>query len=79
MAFNATWAPGPEAVAGMQVVGIHHNQPALVMYLDQDSIAITTPGGPATWPEFVRFLRELRDAADEMVKVLQIEPGEPGT
>jgi hypothetical protein len=50
-----------------------------VTYLDKDSIAITTPGGPATWPEFVRFLRELRDAADEMVKVLQTEPSEPGT
>ncbi len=79
MTFNATLAPGPEAVAGMQLVGIHHNQPALVMFLDKDSLSITAPGGPATWPEFVRFLRELRDAADEMVKVLQIEPGEPGT
>jgi hypothetical protein len=68
MAFNATWSPGSEAVAGMQVIGMHANQPALVMYLDPESLAIMAPGGPATWPEFVRFLRELRDGADEMAE-----------
>jgi hypothetical protein len=72
MPFNATWMPGPEAVAGMHTTGMHTDQTALVMYLDKDSLAIMAPGGPATWPEFVRFLRELRDGAEEMAAFFDV-------
>jgi hypothetical protein len=30
------------------------------------------PGGPATWPEFVRFLRQLRDGADELAEYFDL-------
>ena len=73
MAFNATWSPGPDAVAGMQNVGLHTDQPVLVMYLDQESLAIMAPRGRATWPEFVRFLRQLRDGAEEMADFFETE------
>jgi hypothetical protein len=43
MAFNATWMPGPEAVAGMHTTGLHTDQTALVMHLDKDSLAIMAP------------------------------------
>ena len=72
MAFNATWSPGPDAVAGMQNVGLHTDQPVLVMYLDQESLAIMAPRGRAAWPEFVRFLRQLRDGAEEMAEFFDL-------
>jgi hypothetical protein len=72
MAFNATWSPGTDAVAGMRVKGMHTDQAALVMFLDPESLAIMAPGGPATWPEFVRFLRQLRDGADELAKYFDL-------
>ena len=73
MAFNATWSPGPEAVAGMQNVGLHTDQPVLVMYLDQESLAIVAPRGRATWPESVRFRPQLRDRAEEMADCFETE------
>jgi hypothetical protein len=72
MAFNATWSPGPQAVAGMQNVGLHTDQPVLVMYLDQESLAIMALRGRAMWPEFVRFLRQLRDGAEEMAEFFDL-------
>ena len=73
MAFNATWSPGPDAVAGMQNVGLHTDQPVLVMYLDQESLAIVAPRGRATWPESVRFRPQLRDRAEEMADCFETE------
>jgi hypothetical protein len=66
MMFDTALTPGPGAVEGMRVLGMHTDQPALVIFFDPESLAITVPGGPATWPEFVRFLRQLRDGAEEM-------------
>ncbi|MEU3273338.1 hypothetical protein ABZ639_21080 [Saccharomonospora sp. NPDC006951] len=54
----------------MQVVSGHHDQAALVIYLDPDSFAILPPRDPAQWPKFVRMLRELRDGADELARFL---------
>ncbi|ASR34375.1 hypothetical protein BAY61_04490 [Prauserella marina] len=71
MTFNATWSPGPEAVAGMQMVSGAHDQVALVIYLDPDSLAILAPRDPVRWTGFVRMLRELRDGADEMANFLE--------
>ncbi|UMP04137.1 hypothetical protein [Amycolatopsis sp. EV170708-02-1] len=68
MAFNALWKPGPKAVAGMQ--GNGSANPALVIYLDPDSLAILPPADPAMWPEFIRLLREVRDGADELAVFL---------
>jgi hypothetical protein len=73
MEFTATWSPGPDAVAGMQNVGLHTDQPVLVMYLDQESLAIMAPRGRATWPKFVRFRPRLRDGADEMADFFETE------
>jgi hypothetical protein len=68
MAFNGTWVPGPEAVAGVQNLGANFSRAALVMYLDRESLAIMAPGAPVEWPEFVRFLRQLRVATEEMIE-----------
>ncbi|MGW4130857.1 hypothetical protein [Amycolatopsis japonica] len=68
MAFNAMWKPGPRAVAGMQ--GNGSANPALVIYLDPDSLAILPPSDPAAWPEFIRLLRQIRDSADELAVFL---------
>lgn len=70
MTFNATWSPGPDAAAGMQVISGIHDQAALVIYLDPDSLAIVPPRDPVEWPGFVRMLRELRDGADQLVRFL---------
>ncbi len=68
MAFNAMWKPGRQAVAGMQ--GNASANPALVIYLDPDSLAIPPPSDPAAWPEFIRLLRQIRDSADELAVFL---------
>lgn len=68
MAFNAMWKPGAQAVAGMQ--GSGSANPALVIYLDPDSLAILPPADPAEWPEFIRLLRQIRDASDELAAFL---------
>ncbi len=68
MAFNAMWKPGSQAVAGMQ--GFGSANPALVIYLDPDSLAIMPPSDPAEWPEFIRLLRQIRDGSDELAVFL---------
>jgi hypothetical protein len=62
MAFNAMWKPGPEAAAGMHVHDTT-SQPALVIYLDPDSLAIMPPRDEEDWPDFIRLMHELRDSA----------------
>ncbi|GLY67270.1 hypothetical protein [Amycolatopsis taiwanensis] len=62
MAFNAMWKPGPEAVAGMHLHDTT-SQPALVIYLDPDSLAIMPPRDQDDWPDFIRLMHELRDGA----------------
>lgn len=42
------------------------NPPALVIYLDPDSLAILPPADPAKWPEFIRLLHEVRDGASDL-------------
>ncbi|MFJ8910841.1 hypothetical protein [Amycolatopsis sp. NPDC102389] len=64
MAFNAMRKPGRQAVAGMQRNGSAN--PALVIYLDSDSLAILPPSDPDECPEFIRLLRQIRDSADEL-------------
>lgn len=71
LTFNATWSPGPDAVAGMHMVSGANDQVALLIYLDPDSLAIMPPRDPAQWAGFVRMLRELRDGADEMADFLE--------
>jgi hypothetical protein len=74
MVLDAALTPGPGAVAGMRILGRHTDQPALVIFFDPGCLAITVPGGPTTWPEFVRFLRQPRDGADEMASFLDNNP-----
>ncbi|MET7990292.1 hypothetical protein ABZU76_05215 [Amycolatopsis sp. NPDC005232] len=69
MAFNATWTPGAEAVAGMHQLG-STSLPGLVLYLDPDSLAIAPPADPALWPRFAEFLRQLRDGAEQLAVVV---------
>ncbi|MFD1044154.1 hypothetical protein ACFQ1S_00365 [Kibdelosporangium lantanae] len=69
MAFNATWVPGPNAVAGLQRIGTH-GPPVLVIYVDPDSLAIPAPRTPSEYPAFARFLRELATSAAEMAVLL---------
>ncbi|MBN6036035.1 hypothetical protein [Amycolatopsis sp. 195334CR] len=76
MAFNATWFPGPEAVAGMQQLGSAQELAALVIYLDPDSLAIMPPTDPAEWPRFIGLLRQLRDGAAELADHLARSGGE---
>jgi hypothetical protein len=75
MALNATWSPGPGPgpAGGMQNVALHTDHPMLVMFLDQESLAIMAPRGRATWPEFMRFRPQLRDGAEEMADIFETE------
>jgi hypothetical protein len=66
MSFSATTIPGPKAVAAVQILGRIQHQPAVVLYLDPDRVVIGPPQSPAEWPEFLRFLRDVRDAVDNM-------------
>jgi hypothetical protein len=72
VAFNATWTPGPDAVAGMHVSG-PETLPGLVLYLD---MAITPPADPTQWRAFAMFLRQLRDGADQLAAVLDAQAGQ---
>lgn len=74
MVLDAVLTPGPGAVAGMRVLGRYTDQPALVIFFDPECLAIGVPGGPGTWPEFVRFLRQLRDGAEELAAFLDNNP-----
>jgi hypothetical protein len=69
MAFNAMWKPGPDATAGMHLNG-NASEPALVIYLDPDSLAIMAPRNPREWPDFIRLMNELRDGATEVAEHL---------
>ena len=65
MAFNAMWKPGPEAAAGMHM-NDRTSEPALVIYLDPDSLAIVPPRDQEEWPAFIRLMHDLRDGATEV-------------
>jgi hypothetical protein len=65
--FSATWTPGADATAGLRILGVAHPQAALVLTSGQHSLTLGAPVNPQEWPEFVRFLRELRDGADEFM------------
>src|SRR5947208_2066828 len=73
MAFNAMWKPGPDAAAGMHVNG-NTSEPALVIYLDPDSLAIMPPHDQEQWPEFIRLMHELASAATEVADRLRASP-----
>ncbi|TCP57279.1 hypothetical protein EV191_1011233 [Tamaricihabitans halophyticus] len=77
MSSNATWSPGPDAVAGMRVLGMASDSAGLVIYLHPDSLAITPPADPAQWPAFVRLMREIRDGADELARFM--DQGQPSS
>lgn len=70
MAFNATWSPGPEAVADMQILGMVHGEVALVVHLDPDTLAIVPPRSPTEWPRFVGLLRQISEGADKLATFL---------
>ena len=72
MPFNATWTPGPEAMAGMHASG-PETLPGLVLYLDKGSLAITSPTNPTRW---WASLRQFRDGADRLVVVLDAQAGQ---
>ncbi|WP_370948172.1 hypothetical protein AB5J62_14100 [Amycolatopsis sp. cg5] len=63
--------PGLNAMAGMRNVG--RDPAVLVLTLDPGSLVIAAPGGPVMWPEFVRFLHQLRDGVDEMIETFDLE------
>jgi len=56
VAFNAMWKPGRQAVAGMQ--GNGSANPALVIYLDPDSLAILPPSDPAVFLDKHKAVRD---------------------
>jgi hypothetical protein len=66
MAFNAMCVPGEKSGATVQILGLIQQQPAVVLYLDPDRVVIGPPQSPAEWPEFLRFLRDVRDAVDTL-------------
>jgi hypothetical protein len=49
----------------MRILGAVHSQAALVLASGEASLTLGAPVNPQEWPEFVRFLRELRDGADQ--------------
>lgn len=79
MTFNATWTPGPEAVAGMKVFGMGSDRAGLVMYLHPDALAIQPPPNPRDLPEFLRLLREISTGAQELITFLEEDNPASGT
>ncbi|WP_370940091.1 hypothetical protein [Amycolatopsis sp. cg13] len=69
MAFNATWTPGPEAVAGMHVSG-PEALPGFVCRLGKDS----PPTDPTQWQRFA--LHRLCAEADQLLAVLDTSAGQ---
>ncbi|GAA1022094.1 hypothetical protein GCM10009565_17450 [Amycolatopsis albidoflavus] len=69
MPFNATWVPGPDAVAGMYVSG-PETLPGFVCRLDKDSPSTD----PTQWQRFA--LHRLRAEADQLSAVLETSAGQ---
>lgn len=78
MSFSVKWTVGSNAMAGMRKVGGRGNQAALVLTLDPGSVVMSAPSGPTAWPGFVRFLRQLRDGVDEMIKEYDVQDKNEG-
>ncbi|WP_028661589.1 hypothetical protein [Saccharomonospora saliphila] len=78
MPFNVTFSPGPAAVAGTRTFCFVDESATLVVYADPDCLTIETPRDPVLWPEFAKFLRQLRNAADDLVEWLERESTCPG-
>lgn len=78
MPFNVTFSPGHEAVAGARTCCYVDESATLVVYAFPDCLTIELPDDPVLWPDFARFLRQLRSAADELVEWVEREPTCPG-
>lgn len=74
MPFNLTFSPDPAAGAGTQAFCFVDESATLVVYADPDCLTIEPPRDPALWPDFAKFLSQLRNAADELAGWLQREP-----
>ena len=70
MSFTATCVPGRSAVAAVQFVGSIQHHPTVVIHLDPDRVEIGPPHNRSEWPQFLGFLRELRDSLDNMADIL---------
>lgn len=75
MTLNATWIPGPNAVAGMKVLA--PDRAGLVLYLHPDAFAIQSPCVPSEVPAFLRLLREIRTGVDELSAFLEARYPQP--
>ncbi len=76
MPFNVTFSPGVVATAGMRkrTFCFVDETATMVVYADPDCLTIETPEDPVLWPDFAKFLRELRDAADELRTWVERDP-----
>jgi hypothetical protein len=72
MTFSATCVPGAKAVAAVQFLGEIQHQPAVVIDFDPDRLILGAPRCPGDLPAFLRFLRHLVEAVDDLAE--QLDP-----
>lgn len=79
--FNVTFSPGSAATAGTRkrAFCFVDETATMVVYADPDCLTIETPEDSVLWPDFAKFLRELRDAADELAEWVERKPVSTGS
>ncbi|OQO92449.1 hypothetical protein B1813_09625 [Saccharomonospora piscinae] len=76
MPFNVTFSPSDAATAGTRkrTFCFVDETATMVVYAHPDCLTIEPPEDPVLWPGYVRFLRELRNAADELITWVERGP-----
>lgn len=70
--FGVTWIVGPEAELTVEETGSDPKHPPMLVLVGAPCVVmLRPPNDPDTWPACVRFLRQLRDGADDLAMLLE--------
>ena len=84
--FGVTWVVGPEAELTVEETGSDPRCPPMLVLVGAPCVVmLRPPNDPAGWPVTVRFLRLLRDGAEDLAALLEergadrrVRDGSPG-
>ncbi len=70
--FGVTWIVGSEAELAVEETGSEPTHPPMLVLAGAPCVVmLRPPDDPAMWPACVRFLRQLRDSAEDMAALLE--------
>ncbi|WP_329051995.1 hypothetical protein OG738_06300 [Amycolatopsis sp. NBC_01488] len=69
---GVTWIVGREAELTVEETGSDPTHPPMLVLAGAPCVVmLRPPDDPATWPACVRFLRQLRDSAEDLAALLE--------